>query len=211
MRKTTTRALLAVTTAFAVLMALAAPASASPGTITSGTATVQTVNPPENYVFDLTPGTPPPPGAPCPAAPAAGIDVNFTTNTITPGALGKSQVRVPPVTGAWYWVNTSIVSGSFVINMGPPATVTATVTLQISLHPIGGCDPKSPAVCTLRTTIALSGTWSGAAPNPPGTAVVSGGPANINRFGACAAPFATRFPGAPPFAQFSVSNLTIVF
>lgn len=208
MRRTTTRGLLGLTTAFAVLMALAAPASASPGTITGGSASVTTVNPIEVYDFDLAGG--PPAGAPCPDKDGA-LDVNFTTNTVTAGFLGGSQVQVPAGSGNWYWMNVSVTSGTFVINMGPPATVAATVSLRITLHPIGSCDPKSTAVCTLASTLTLGGTWSGATASPPGVATLSGGPFNIVRAGACAAPFATRFPSAAPFAQFTITGMTVSF
>lgn len=215
MRKLTSRALLGITAAFALLLIMASPASASTGNITAGSFSIQTVNPVETYSFTI--GGAPPANAPCAddgVDPSIEVTFDGSGGTLVTGVnFGKGQVEVPAASGNWYYMNLSLGTGTKTGTISG-SSITQAISLRATLHPITNpltdCAVKTTAVCTLQTNMTLSGSWSGGN-TPPGTAVVSGGPFNIGRAGACAAPFATRFPATGTLAQATVTGLTVTF
>lgn len=215
MTRRVARLSLAIATALGVLAALALPAAAATGSITAGTISLGTVNPSESYVITI--GGPPPAGAPCAddgVDPTIDITFDGSGGTlVTFLNLGKHQLQVPGSSGNWYAMKVALGTGSKAGTISG-GTITQNLSLRITFHPIVNpsvdCVNDTNAVCTLQTNLTLSGSWSGGN-TPPGTAVVSGGPHNVTRAGACAAPFATRFPATGTLAQATVTGLTITF
>lgn len=187
------------------------PVAATPfvGSVSGGPLGIDTVNPVEHYDWMVDGSLPA--GAPCPADPTPPeLTLDFDGSggtTVTGVSLPRTQFVF---WSTWFYVEYSLGGTGSRVGSISGSSFFQSLPLQAVIRPINAGCALGSVICTLRTTLSLSGTWSGGL-TPPGTAILAGGPANIIRGGPCTAPFATRFPATAPLAQATLSNLTIAF
>jgi len=212
----TRRALLALAATFGMVVGIASPASAAieVGDITAGIVAIG------DYEFDIANPDP----APCQIA---DVDPTISVDFKDPSPAGGTEVTAVTVrrgffqvpntpTSPYYAVDLSLYTGAGANNTGTISGggISQSAALQGAIYSLGTVDPGEPCptgdlVCTALIQLSMTGSWSGANPVPPGTAVVSGG-------GTVVAPFPVPCSDFDVHSQIhnamaSITNLTVNF